>query len=182
MKQATKLLLVGILANALVACAATRTHESTGEVVDDVTITTKVKAALVGDATTKERDITVQTYRGVVELSGFVGSNDERSEAARVTRDVTGVRGVHNELTVQDDRRTVGTAIDDGVIRTKVKTALIGNSITKARDIDVAVNHGVVQLSGFVDSNEELTTAADVARTVQGVKDVDNALKIKPAP
>jgi hyperosmotically inducible protein len=182
MQHPTKFLLIVVLANALAACAATRTHESTGEVVDDVTITTKVKAALVGDAATKERDITVQTYRGVVALSGFVASNDERREAASVSRGVLGVRDVRNELTVQSESRTVGTAIDDGAIATKVKAALIGNPVTKARDIDVTVNHGVVELSGFVDSTEEMSTATDVARSVQGVKDVNNALHIKPAP
>lgn len=145
MNRNAKIVWVGLLANALVACATTRTSESTGEVVDDVTVTTKVKAALVADSETKERDIKVQTYRGVVELSGFVNSRGERREAARVAADVQGVREVRNDLAVEDQSRTVGMAIDDSVIRTKVKGALIANSVTKAHEIDVSAHNGVVE-------------------------------------
>jgi hyperosmotically inducible protein len=180
--QKQKLALWVVLLNALAACAATRTHESAGEVVDDSAITTRVKTELIANPNTKARDISVKTYRGVVQLSGFVQSSQERTEAGRVARNAAGVKDVKNDLEVQSHDRTVGTAIDDTVLTAKVKAALVGNPVTKARQIDVTTRDGVVQLSGFIDSQEERATAVDVARSVQGVKSVDDALKLKPQP
>ena len=182
MRTTFKLALLTVTLNALIACAATRTHESAGEVVDDSTITTKVKTELIANRDTKARDIDVKTYRGVVELSGFVDTPEERSEAARVAHSVAGVRDVKNDLELKNGSRTVGTAIDDTVLTTKVKSALIANPVTKAHQIDVTTRDGVVQLAGFVDSQEERATAVDVARGVQGVRSVDDALKLKPTP
>lgn len=163
----------------LVSCAATPTQESTGAVVDDSAITAKVKAALVRDPET--RDIGVQTYRGVVQLSGFVASDAERQEAERDASQVSGVRSVRNDLKINDQQATVGTTIDDSAITAKVTAALIGNPSTKAREIKVTTSHGVVELSGFVGSNEEKDTAAQLASGVQGVKGVDNELQLQAA-
>jgi hyperosmotically inducible protein len=80
------------------ACASTRTQQSPGEYVDDSVLTTKVKAALFDDPVTKARQINVETYRGVVQLSGFVDSSAESSEATKVARSVSGVREVRNDL------------------------------------------------------------------------------------
>ena len=78
-------------------------------------------------------------------------------------------------------QKSAGEAIDDAVIATKVKAELIDNNMTKARDIDVAVFKGRVQLNGFVDSRAESTEAANVARRINGVVGVDNNLKMKGA-
>jgi len=67
----------------LAGCAATRTQESTGEYVDDSTITAKVKAANLGDPALKVFQINVETFKGVVQLSGFVNSPQVVSRAAR---------------------------------------------------------------------------------------------------
>jgi hyperosmotically inducible protein len=69
--------------------------------------------------------------------------------------------------------------IDDGVITTQVKAKLIADSRTDAYKINVETSGGVVQLSGFVDSDEAKRTAGDVARSVSGVRDVDNDLEIR---
>jgi len=182
MKKVTLSACAALLSAAvLVNCAATPTRESTGEAVDDSAISTKVKAALVKDQDTKAREIGVQTYRGVVQLSGFVGSDAERQAAERDASQVTGVRSVQNDLKLNTQATTVGSTIDDSAITAKVKAALVGNPTTKAREIKVTTSHGVVELSGFVDSNEVKDTAAQVASTVQGVKGVDNELQLKPA-
>jgi hyperosmotically inducible protein len=165
----------------LVSCAGTPTRESTGEAVDDSAITAKVKTALLEDQETKARDIGVDTYRGVVQLSGFVGSDAERQEAEKDASQVSGVHSVQNDLKINEQQTTVGTTIDDSAITAKVKAALVGNPATKAREIKVTTSHGVVELSGFVDSNEEKATASQVASGVQGVKGVDNELQLKPA-
>jgi hyperosmotically inducible protein len=70
-------------------------------------------------------------------------------------------------------------AIDDAAITTKVKTALVENPTTKARQIDVDTRNGVVQLNGFVDTAEAKSEAENVARTVNGVKSVDNNLQVR---
>ena len=83
------------------ACASTRTHESTGEYVDDSTITTKVKALLAEDDFLKSFQISVETYKGRVQLSGFVNSQDAVKKAGEITRSVKGVTSVKNNLIVK---------------------------------------------------------------------------------
>lgn len=90
-----------VLATSLMACASTRTHEGTGEYVDDTAITTKVKAAIFGDSDLKVMQINVETFKGVVQLSGFVNSRATATKAAEVARGVNGVVEVKNDLVVK---------------------------------------------------------------------------------
>ncbi len=83
------------------ACASTRTHESAGEYVDDSVITTKVKSLLVKDAFLKSFQISVETYQGTVQLSGFVNSQQAVDKAGEITRSVKGVNNVKNDLIVK---------------------------------------------------------------------------------
>jgi len=93
---------VVLLALAVLAgCASTRTKESTGEYVDDSTITAKVKAEILGDPDLKVFQINVETFKGVVQLSGFVNSADVRSRAAVVAGRVRGVKSVKNDLIIK---------------------------------------------------------------------------------
>lgn len=85
----------------LVSCASTRTHESTGQYVDDSTITTKVKALLAQDDFLKSFQIGVETYKGTVQLSGFVNSQDALRKAGEIARGVKGVTSVKNNLIVK---------------------------------------------------------------------------------
>jgi len=82
-------------------CSSTRTHESTGEYVDDSAITAKVKAAILEDPALKTLQISVKTYKGVVQLSGFVDSKDMVDRAGKVASQVSGVREVKNDLIVK---------------------------------------------------------------------------------
>jgi osmotically-inducible protein OsmY len=86
---------------AAVACASDPSARSTGEYVDDKVVSAKVKAALVGDPTTKAYQIGVTTYEGVVQLSGFVDSTAQVARATEVARSVDGVREVKNELQIR---------------------------------------------------------------------------------
>ena len=79
------------------ACAATPKQESTGQYVDDSLITTKVKTAILNEPSLKVSQITVETYKGVVQLSGFVDSSDAGSKAADLAREVGGVSSVKND-------------------------------------------------------------------------------------
>ncbi len=90
---------VGILfvATAL-GCASTAKHEGTGEYVDDTVITTKVKAAVLNEPTLKSAEINVETFKGVVQLSGFVNSQADINKAVQVARAVAGVTSVKNDM------------------------------------------------------------------------------------
>ncbi|SHH40671.1 BON domain-containing protein [Massilia sp. CF038] len=90
-----------ILVVALVACAPTAKREGTGEYIDDAVITGKVKAALVADPQLKATEINVETYKGTVQLSGFVSSAEDITKAVQMTRDISGVKSVKNDMTVK---------------------------------------------------------------------------------
>jgi hyperosmotically inducible protein len=94
----TGLLALGSLAG---GCAATPTKDSTGEYVDDATITTKVKSALLGDDAVKSFEIKVETFKGVVQLSGFVDTADQKSAAEHDAAAVTGVKDVKDMISVK---------------------------------------------------------------------------------
>ena len=81
-----------------VGCASTRTHESTGEYIDDSVITGKVKAAIMDDSSLKSAEINVETFKGVVQLSGFVNSTADITRAVQVARSVDGVQDVKNSM------------------------------------------------------------------------------------
>jgi osmotically-inducible protein OsmY len=83
------------------ACAATRTQESTGEYVDDSVITTKVKSLLAEDDFLKSFQIGVETFKGVVQLSGFVNTQKAVDKAIEITSSVKGVKSVKNNLIVK---------------------------------------------------------------------------------
>ena len=82
-------------------CAATPTKESTGEYVDDAAITAKVKAAFVKDEVVKALDVKVETFKGTVQLSGFVDNAEQKQRAAEVARGIRGVQDVKNNITIK---------------------------------------------------------------------------------
>jgi osmotically-inducible protein OsmY len=89
------------LLTAFAGCAGTQKKESTGQYVDDSVITTKVKSAIFGDPSLKSMQINVKTYKGVVQLSGFVDSQKSVSTAGEVARGVQDVVSVQNDLIVK---------------------------------------------------------------------------------
>lgn len=90
-----------LLAVALSGCGGSPTKESTGEVIDDSVLTTKVKTALLKDPQVKGTAVNVETFKGTVQLSGFVQSESERVRAAQLARSVKGVSEVRNDLQVR---------------------------------------------------------------------------------
>jgi hyperosmotically inducible protein len=102
-KYASLLALSGVLALGGFAggCAASATKDSTGEYVDDSTITTKVKSALLGDEAVKSFEIKVETFKGVVQLSGFVDSADQKNAAEKDASAVAGVKDVKDNISVK---------------------------------------------------------------------------------
>ena len=104
MKQLGKYLYALFLAVTLVSfmgCASTSKQEGTGEYVDDSVITTKVKAAIFNEPNLKSAEINVETFKGVVQLSGFVSSQTAINKAIEVTRSVSGVKSVKNDMRIK---------------------------------------------------------------------------------
>ncbi len=92
------LLLAAAALTSVVACASTATQESTGQYMDDTAITAKVKTAIFNDASLKSAEINVETFKGVVQLSGFVNSEADINRAVSVARGVAGVKSVKNDM------------------------------------------------------------------------------------
>jgi len=90
-----------VLLMGALGCASSPTHEGTGQYVDDSVITTKVKAAILGEPGLKVSEINVETYKGVVQLSGFVSSRADINSAVRVAGAVGGVKSVTNDMQVK---------------------------------------------------------------------------------
>lgn len=82
----------------MTGCASTPTQESTGEYINDTALTTKVKAAVLAEPTLKSAEINVETFKGTVQLSGFVSSRADIDKAMSVARSVEGVRSVKNSM------------------------------------------------------------------------------------
>jgi len=94
-------LFVAITLVSVVGCASTPKQESTGEYMDDTVITGKVKSAILNEPTLKVAEINVETFKGVVQLSGFVSSQAAATKAVEVTRDVSGVKSVKNDMRIK---------------------------------------------------------------------------------
>lgn len=90
--------LIVALMSLFLGCASTAKQEGTGEYVDDTVITTKVKAAILGDASLKSAEINVETFKGVVQLSGFVNSQADINKAVELSRSIKGVKSVKNSM------------------------------------------------------------------------------------
>jgi hyperosmotically inducible protein len=93
---ATSLMALALLFT--LGCAATPTEESTGEFVDDSVVTFEVKKAIHKEPTLKSSEINVETFKGVVQLSGFVSSTSNMDKAVEVARGVKGVKSVKNDM------------------------------------------------------------------------------------
>ena len=100
-RRATAILFVALTAAATVGitgCASTARTEGTGEYVDDTVITAKVKAAVFAEPTLKSAEINVETFKGNVQLSGFVSSQADINKAVQITRGIGGVTAVTNSM------------------------------------------------------------------------------------
>jgi hyperosmotically inducible protein len=150
-----------------------------GTQIDDTVVTARVKATLLSDPDVKSNDIKVETRKGRVQLSGFVGTQARIDNAIALTRKVEGVKGVENAMSLMVGKATVGGTIDDGVVTAKVRSALLSDPGVKSTDIAVVTRKGEVQLSGYVDDQAQINRAIRVARGVEGVQSVGNEMSVK---
>jgi len=164
--------------------------------IEDSVITTKVKALFVKDKQVRARDIEVKTVNGVVELSGTARSNKEASRAVSIARKVKGVKSVKNDIQVSamptasarekmsDKDRPATTQrsdqpVADSVITTKLKALFVKDKEVSFRSIEVKTVNGVVHLGGTAKSKQEADKAVSMARNVEGVKSVQNDIRVQ---
>ena len=158
---------------------ATTPSTTVGTQIDDAVVTASVKSALLADADIRSFDFKVETRKGEVMLSGFVDSQAQVDRADALAKAVAGVTSVQNKVTLKSGTASVGNKVDDSIITTKVKAALIGDEVIKSTDIAVVTRKGEVQLSGFVNSQTQIDRALLITKAVEGVSNVSNEMSIK---
>lgn len=166
-----------VIGGAATGAYKTGTDErSVGTMVDDSTISSKVKYNLINASDVKARRIDVDTLDGVVTLSGLVESKSEIKRAEEIALSVAGVKRVTNLLTVGS--RTAGQALDDNVIVAKINKDLIAEPNVRSLNIDVDAYIGVVTMSGFVPTAEQKNRIIEIARNTAGVVRVIDNLQV----
>ena len=152
---------------------------SVGTEIDDTVITAAIKTALLANPEVRSLDLKVETRKGEVQLSGFVESQTQMDRATAVAKNVTGVKDVQNNMTLKGSPASVGNTVDDGIVTTRVKSALLNEATIKSLDIAVVTRKGEVQLSGFVDNQQQIDRAMMLTLGLEGVVAVNNEMSIK---
>ena len=149
-----------------------------GEAASDMWITSATKMRLLADPRTPALDINVDTRAGIVTLFGIVATQDAKAAAADDARKVTGVTRVVNELQVVASAKQAAVKVRDEEMQGTVKKAFDGQDF---KDVTVTVKNGVVRLTGTVPTGTRRLDAAVLARSVQGVRAVEDDLRVVAA-
>ena len=160
-------------------CAGTQYTRSTGEYIDDQSLQLRVDHALGENPDYKFKGVSLATFKGTVQLNGFVDTADQKNQAGDIAQHVEGVRQVDNNIIVeQNNPRSAGEVVDDKTLAARVRDTLHGDPY-KFDDVAVGSYKGTLQLSGFVDTTDQKNKASEVARTIQGVRDVQNNITVR---
>lgn len=160
--------------------AGDRYNRSTGEYVDDKSIGSRVRDALNNNSEFKFDGVQVATFKGTVQLSGYVDTYAQKYTAASITKKVQGVRQVENNLTVTDTSdRSAGEYLDDKALISRVNSAFNNNAGYKFEQVSVVAFKGSVQLGGFVNNADQKAKAEDIARQIPGAQGVVNGITVK---
>jgi hyperosmotically inducible protein len=162
----------------LLLTAPAQAQQSSTNSADDAVIAATIKAGLLDNRNTSGTRINVDSYQGVVQLSGFARSEGEKDAATKVAESVAGVKKVLNSVAVAP-ATSMGTKLDDSLITGKVKAALMDAADVKSLQINVETRNGVTQLAGFVATAAMKDKAGQITASIDGVKSVDNALVVK---
>lgn len=145
------------------------------DTASDIWITSATKMRLLADSQTPALDINVDTRNGVVTLFGIVSSKEVKAAAEADARKVNGVKGVRNELQVVASAKQADVKVRDEEVEHAVKEAL---ETPEFKDISVSVKNGVVQLKGNVPTGARRLEAAVLARSISGVRSVEDDLRV----
>jgi hyperosmotically inducible protein len=152
----------------------------------DATITGMIKTRLAADGRVSASEINVDTTKGIVTLTGNVDGQEARDAAIKLARDTSGVKEVKDMISVRsgtasgqapDPSRTLGERVDDAGITLRVKARLLDDPLVKGLQIDVDTRDTVVFLTGTVAGEAERKQAIEIARTTEGVTNVQSNLR-----
>lgn len=164
----------------LFASGVATAQRTAGENVDDATLTSQTKLALIGDEAVGAGHINVESYKGEVLLIGWVDSDAEKKAALARAEMVDNVRDVDDALRVKPGKRSFGRVIDDETLHAALKLRLAQvEGLSTVSDVIVQVHSGEAIIGGFVDSKD---TASDIAEALKGVDGLDrmhNELRVK---
>jgi hyperosmotically inducible periplasmic protein len=177
MKKFVFMALLMVFGLALFSGCATIKGETTGEYVDDSTITTKASGVVLKDPDAHYFKIDVTTTQGDVVLQGSVNSRETEARVIEKIREIKGVRSVKSLLKLKGE--TAGEFIDDSMITTKVNGVILKDPDAHYLKIDVTTTQGEVLLQGFVNSRETEARVIEKIRELKGVKSVKSFLKIE---
>ena len=172
---------IAVVVLALVASLAVGCAKAT-----DATITGMIKTKLAADGRVRASEINVDTANGVVTLTGNVDGQEARDAAISLARDTSGVSDVKDMISVRsgsasgdapDPNLTLGERVDDAGITMRVKARLLDDPLVKGLQIDVDTRDSVVYLTGTVRSDAEREQAIELARTTEGVTNVEANLR-----
>jgi osmotically-inducible protein OsmY len=164
----------------VLASGSALAQRSAGENIDDSTIISKTKFALIADEDVGAGDINVEAYKGRVALIGFVDSESERKAAIASAKNIDGVAAIDDAMVVLKVKRSFGRVIDDETLYGKVKLKLAdAEGLGEAADVVVMVRDGHVLLGGFVDSKDTIKDIGKAVREIDDIKKVHNLLAPK---
>ena len=148
-----------------------------GDIADDASIAGNINSDMLGDSGVKGRNVDVDVIDGVVYLTGLVDSRQEARRAAAIAGKVDGVKRVKNDLQVGS--RSMGEAIDDKILGSKIKSKLIGEPGVRSLNIDVDVYRKVVYLVGITDTRSQKQKVVSIAGSTPGVKRVVDNIQLE---
>jgi len=145
------------------------------DTASDIWITSATKMRLLADSETPALDINVDTWNGVVTLFGIVSSEKSKAAAEADARKVSGVKRVQNELQVVASSKREAVKVRDEEVERAVKEAFKTHEF---KEISVSVKNGVAQLTGTIPTGERRLEAAVLARSIPGVRSVEDDLRV----
>ena len=175
--------LIALAAGACLAVAMPIAHASktTGETIDDSTLGASTKAALVEAKAVSAGDINVEVYKGMVQLGGFVETQEAKDAAIAAAKSVEGHAKVIDAIAVVPGGRSMGQTMDDTTAQARLKADLAEKmGVEKATAINTDVRRGEALLTGWVAKQEYKDEAGTIAKDIKGVTKVHNLLSVKP--
>ena len=163
---------------ALISGCATLKGESTGEYMDDSTISTKANSIVIKDPDAHFLKIDVTTTQGEVVLQGYVNSRETEERIVGKIKEIKGVKSVKSLLSTHK-AETTGEFIDDSTITTQVNGIIVKDPDAHYLKIDVTTTKGEVVLQGFVNSRETEARLVEKIKEIKGVKSVKSLLKLE---
>jgi hyperosmotically inducible protein len=159
----------------LVLAGPALADKTAGQTIDDSTIATETKAALIDQDKVSAGSLNVEVNKGTVQIAGFVESAVEKQAALGTAGKIKGVVKVLDAMVVLPGHRTAGRTLDDTTIQAKLKTELAKvEGADKVFSINTDVKMGHVLMSGFVHGDKARAQAGEIAKGISGVKQVHN--------